>query len=141
MYKMELIGNLTQDPVMNEVEINGTTNKVCSFTVAANEGSGDRKRTIFARVSTWNKMAENCGMWLKKGREIMVVGEPKFSVYNANDGTTRINIDLRASEIYFLGTNNSNNQQQSAEPATAPAYDAPASSNDFQVVEANELPF
>lgn len=138
MYKMELIGNLTQDPVINEVETNGMTNKVCSFTVAANEGAGDRKRTIFARVSTWNKMAENCHAWLKKGREVMVVGEPKFSTYNANDGTTRINIDIRANEIYFLGTGT---QQQPTEPATAPAYDTPASSNDFQVVEANELPF
>ena len=144
MYEMTLIGNLTQDPVVNQVEANGTVQQVCSFTIGANEGVGDRKRTIFVRVSVWNKMAENCANYLRKGREVYVHGEPRFGVYNANDGSTRINIDLRADNVKFLGMNAqqpvASQPSAPAAPETAPTYSAPEN-NGFTPIETNELPF
>ena len=50
MNKMTLIGNLTKDPETHLVNgVNGEA-KVTNFTVAANDGYGDHKQTIFVRI-------------------------------------------------------------------------------------------
>ena len=78
MNKLMIIGNLTRDPEVRSVQ-GGYT--VCDFTVAVNntrrnqnQAEGQNDATFF-RVTTWNKLAENCSQFLKKGRKVCVVGQ------------------------------------------------------------------
>ena len=59
MQNLEIIGNLTADPELREVD----GKAVCNFTVACDTFLGEtRKRTDYFRVTAWRKLAESCGM-------------------------------------------------------------------------------
>ena len=77
---------------------------MCSFTVAVNrrnakEGQPDAD---FFRVSAWRLLGENCGKFLAKGRKVAVVGPVSVSTYQANDGSTRAQMEVTADDVEFL---------------------------------------
>jgi single-strand DNA-binding protein len=47
---------------------------VAQFSVAVNDGWGDNKKTIWYRVTAWEKTAENCNQYLGKGSRVLVEG-------------------------------------------------------------------
>jgi single-strand DNA-binding protein len=100
-----IIGNLGKDPEMRYTP-DGTP--VTDFTVAVNrvrtksDGTKDEQVTWF-KVTCWRKLAETTNQFLKKGRQVMVVGEVKASAYLAQDGQPRASLELTANEVKFLG--------------------------------------
>ena len=108
MYKLEVIGNLTADPILNEREyIDKTTGevihtKVCNFTVAADEGFGARKQTQFFRVNAWRGLGESCAKWLKKGRGVYVSGPISLNNYVDKNNNMRTVMEVRADAVLFL---------------------------------------
>ena len=144
MNKLTIIGNLTRDPEMRQV---GDTN-VCSFTVAVNRRgrqntANGQPEADFFRVSAWDRTGENCATYLAKGRKVCVMGSVSARTYQANDGTTRVSLEVRADEVEFLssrmddGAPAYNNAAPSAAVAPAPT----AQNNGFTAVETDELPF
>lgn len=102
MNKIILIGNLTKDPE-KRATANGDT--VCSFTIAVNRRFAQKdgaKITDFFRVNAWRQMGESCSRYLAKGRKVAVIGELQARTYEANDGSTRISLDVSADEVEFL---------------------------------------
>ena len=118
MNKIIIIGNLTGDPAIRTTR-DGIS--VCDFTVAVN---GHRKEdpAQFFRVSAWRQMAENCHKYLTKGRKVCVTGVVSAHTYQGNDGTTRVSLDIQASEVEFLSPASGDSQQQSASEPQQPAY-------------------
>lgn len=110
MIKLICCGNLTADPVLNEREwTNPTTGeiiktKVCNFSIAANEGFGDRQVTTYFRVSAWRGLGETCKKYLTKGRAVLISGPVKLNNYVDKTGTIRSGMEIRADEIQFLGS-------------------------------------
>ncbi len=81
MYKMELIGNLTKDPEIRTVNgINGEA-RVTNFTVAANDGFGEHKQTLFVRMTAWNGFGEMCAKYLWKGSKVFAAGPVTVNAY------------------------------------------------------------
>ena len=111
MIKCIICGNVTADPVLNEREYTNPTTgeivktKVCNFSVAANEGYGDRRTTTYFRVSVWRGLAETCAKYLTKGRAVLVTGPVKMNNYIDKTGTIRSGMEIRAEDIQFLGAN------------------------------------
>jgi len=76
------------------------------------DNQGERiKKTIWVRVSTWGKQAENCNEYLSKGRRVLVEGrlvvDPETGgprVYQRQDGTHGASFEVRARNVKFLGT-------------------------------------
>jgi single-strand DNA-binding protein len=70
-----LEGMLTGNPVMGYTK-KGTA--VCSFTLKSErlflKGEETTKETLLVEVQVIGKLAEVCGEYLKKGREVRVVG-------------------------------------------------------------------
>lgn len=150
MNKLTIIGNLTRDPVLRKV---GADISVCDFTVAVNrsrrgQNANAQPEADFFRVTVWRERAEIAAKYLAKGRKVCVVGPVSVSTYQANDGTTRANLEVTAEDFEFLtsraeaeamGSGNSNSYAAPASPA-APA--APMAQNSgFTNVETDELPF
>ena len=141
MNKLTIIGNLTRDP-----ELRTTPNgySVCDFTVAVNRrvsrnNAGAQPEADFFRVSAWRQLGENCQRFLAKGRKVCVVGPVSARTYQANDGTTRVSLEVMAEDVEFLS---SRNDDQAGGYAPAPAAPAPmAQSSGFTAVETDELPF
>ena len=139
MNKLTIIGNLTRDP---ELRTTSQGVNVCTFTVAVNrrnakEGQPDAD---FFRVSAWRMLGENCNKFLTKGRKVCVVGPVSARTYQANDGTTRVSLEVMAEDVEFLSPRGEADAMGGyAAPAAAPAADAQPAG--FTSVETDELPF
>jgi single-strand DNA-binding protein len=131
MNKIVLIGNLTADPVLRATP-NGTS--VCNFTLAVNRrfpGADGQKVTDFFRINTWRQLAESCNKYLSKGKKVAIVGELQARTYEANDGTTRMSLDVSADEVEFL----------SAKDEEKPRQMTPADPEKFDDISSDDLPF
>ena len=140
MNKLTIIGNLTRDP---ESRTTASGSTVCSFTVAVNRRrssqNSNQPDADFFRVSAWNQLGENCQRYLAKGRKVFVSGPLTARTYQANDGTTRVSLEVQADDVEFLS---SRNDDQAGGYAPAPTAPAPMAQNSgFTAVETDELPF
>lgn len=140
MNKLTIIGNLTRDPELRTV---GSGISVCDFTVAVNrrnrsQNNGGQPETDFFRCSAWRQLGENCAKYLAKGRKVCVVGPVTARTYQANDGTTRVSLEVTADDVEFLS---SRSDDQVAGSYNAPAPSVTAQNSGFTAVETDELPF
>lgn len=121
MIKLQVIGNLGKDCVVNTV--NGKT--VMNFTVAHTErykdGTGtQREKTIWVECAYWSDRT-GVAPYLKKGTQVYVEGTPDVRTYQTQDGKTGASLTLRVMNIQLLGS-----RAAEAGSAPSPAYSAPA---------------
>lgn len=101
-----VVGNLGRDPEMRYLQ---SGRGVCSFSVAVTErwtdrGSNEkREKTTWYNVSAWGPLAETCNTYLKKGRQVMVIGTVDARGYTNNNGEPAASLDLTARDVRFLG--------------------------------------
>ena len=137
MNKLTIIGNLTRDP---ELRSTAEGISVCSFTVAVNKRKkkGNNDEATFFKVVAWRGLGENCAKFLSKGKKVCAVGEVDLKTYQANDGTTRANMEVTAEDIEFL----SGKDQRGDADDSGMTYTPPADQKGgFTAVETDELPF
>jgi single-strand DNA-binding protein len=132
--KLTITGNLTADP---QSHTTSEGKEVCNFTVAVNRRKKvpNQPEADFFRVAVWGAKAGPCQKYLAKGKKVAVVGPVSVSTYEANDGTTRANMEVFAEEVEFLSSAGGNT---SGQDATTPPDDQQAG---FTAVESDELPF
>lgn len=100
MNRLTIIGNLTRTP---EARATADGNTVTVFTVAVNRGDRNgHPMADYVRVSAWNKLGENCGRYLDKGKKVCVTGPVRASAYLGQDGTPRASLEMTAREVEFL---------------------------------------
>lgn len=152
MNKMIIIGHLTANPIVREVAGANGVQKVCNFNVAVNMRRNGQEVTQYYSVAAWNQLGEPCQRYLAKGSQVYVEGSLTPQLYRANDGTTRVNLNIYANFVEFLSPSASKNgtQPANAAPAAQPAnavtpnygVGQPADPNaGFTPVETDELPF
>jgi single-strand DNA-binding protein len=134
MIKLQVIGNLGKDALVNNV--NGKN--VINFTVAHTERFKDAQGNLKDKT-TW----VDCAYWtdrtavapyLKKGTQVYVEGQPDVRTYTTQDGRQGATLSLRVLSVQLLGSKSNDGgsndgaggSYQSA-PA-APAYSQPATS-------------
>ena len=143
MNKLTIIGNLTRDP---ELRTTPNGDSVCSFTVAVNrrvrrDAQNAQPEADFFRVSAWRQLGENCAKFLSKGRKVAVVGAVSARIYQGNDGTSRVSLEVNADDVEFLS---SRGEGEAAGSYSRPAPEAPSTEPQaagFTAVETDELPF
>lgn len=102
--RVEIIGRLGADPETRYTQ-NGMT--VTAFKVATSKSWKDKQgqrqeRTEWHNVTAFNKLAEICGEYLRKGSLVFVTGELQTDKWE-KDGVTRYTTKLIASEMKMLG--------------------------------------
>ncbi|TMI71054.1 MAG: single-stranded DNA-binding protein [Bacteroidetes bacterium] len=127
MIKMQIIGNLGKDCVVNTV--NGKN--VINFTVAHTEKYKDsqgnqQEKTTWVDCAYWVDRTA-VAQYLTKGKQVYVEGQPEARSFQRNDGTPGASLSLRVREIQLLGGrgentgtpsyNNSYSNTASASPA------------------------
>lgn len=102
MYQQTIIiGNLGKDP---EIRYTAQGKAVTEFSVAVNRKGRDGDETTWFRVSCWGQLAETTNQYLKKGRQVMVIGDQlKASAWVGSDGEARATLELTARDVRFLG--------------------------------------
>ena len=98
--------------------------------VANNIGYGDKRQTLWVRVTLFGKQAEgSLKEYLKKGTQVFVSGELSLNEYRANDGTMKTSLQMVANVLDLIGKKNDASQtgqeSYSALASRAPNY-APA---------------
>lgn len=95
-------GNLVRDPELSYTP-NGTA--VCKFSVASNrsfkQGEGYVKEVSFFDVTTWTRLAEVCGEYLKKGRGVRIVGRLKQERWTDSEGKSHQRVLIVAEHVEF----------------------------------------
>ncbi len=142
MNKLTIIGNLTRDP---ELRTTSSGTAVCSFTVAVNrrKHADGQQEADFFRVSAWRQLGENCQRYLAKGRKVAVVGPVTVNTYQANDGSTRAQLEVTADDVEFLSSRSEEGSAYNAPYQAAPAPQAPSVPDmaGYQEVDGDDLPF
>ncbi|MBS1958516.1 MAG: single-stranded DNA-binding protein [Bdellovibrionales bacterium] len=105
--KVILIGNLGQNP---EVRYSPSGQAVCNLSIATNEAWTDKngqkqEKTEWHRAVVFSKLAELCGQYLQKGRQIYLEGKLQTRQWQDKDGQTRYTTEVVAQTIQFLGGN------------------------------------
>lgn len=135
MNKLTIIGNLTRDPELRTVS-SGIS--VCDFTVAVSRKKGSDE-TDFFRVTVWRQLGEICAKYLAKGRKVCVVGPVSARTYQANNGETRVSLEVTAEDVEFLSTRNEQYSQEQAYQQQERA--AIQRESQFTAVNCEDLPF
>lgn len=100
MNNVTLIGNLTKDPEVNY----SNDNAICKFTIAVNKpNKGEEKQADFIRIVTFGRLAERCGQFLAKGRQVGITGHINTGSYKGKDGQTVYTTDVVGDRVDFLG--------------------------------------
>lgn len=101
--KVFLIGRLVQD-IEFKVVPSGTP--IAIINLATNRTYKDRNginrtETEFHRVIAWDKLAELCRDYLKRGQLIFVEGRIHYRTWLSADGSKRITTEIIAENIVF----------------------------------------
>ncbi len=101
-----LIGHLGNDP---EVRTTTSGQTVTNFTLATNENFKDsggnlQERTEWHRIIAWGKLAEICGQYLKKGRQVYVEGRLQTRSWDdPKSGDKKYATEIVCSDMQMLG--------------------------------------
>ena len=104
--KVYLMGNLTRDPELRRLA-NGTA--VTDLGLALNRSftgkDGERRDEVtYIDVTVWNRQAETCAEYLKKGRPVHVEGYLKMDQWDdKTTGEKRSKLKVEAERVQFLG--------------------------------------
>jgi single-strand DNA-binding protein len=102
MNHIVLIGRLTRDPELRYTP-NGVA--VTNFDLAVDRptlNQAGEREADFIRIIAWQKQAELCANYLKKGRLVAVEGRLQIRSYEAQDGQKRRVAEVVANQVQFL---------------------------------------
>lgn len=102
--KVMLIGNLGRDPEMKYTQ-QGTPITTFSVAVSRNRKSPDGQmidETEWFRIVAWEKLAETCNEYLRKGSKVYIEGRLQTREYQTQEGQPRQSVEVVANEMLIL---------------------------------------
>ncbi len=114
MQKFICIGNLTKD-----IEIRETPNgkKVAELNIAVKRPYSEE--TDFFTAVAWEKKAELCAEYLKKGNKVGITGFLYNEKYEDKNGVKRITTKIRVDEVEFLTPKQKDEERQESKEKEA----------------------
>jgi len=106
--KVILVGNLGKDP---ELRYTASGAAVATFSLATSERYKDRdgnsqEKTEWHNIVAWRQLAEICGKYLNKGRQVYIEGRIQTRSYDDRDGNKRYITEIVADQMQMLGRGN-----------------------------------
>lgn len=104
--KVQFIGYLGRDVELRYLPSGAA---IANFSVASTEkwkdkGSGEmQERTEWLRCNAFDRLAEICGEWLKKGSLVYVEGNLQTRKWTDKDGIEKYSTECRLSQMKMLG--------------------------------------
>lgn len=104
MNKVIISGNLTKDPEVRYTQ-NGKAMAKMGIAVRrayrSKTADNNQQDTDFFNLTAWEKTAEFCGNYLKKGSRVIVEGRLQTYNYESKDGAKRSGVDIQVENIEF----------------------------------------
>ncbi|PLX75822.1 MAG: single-stranded DNA-binding protein [Desulfuromonas sp.] len=106
--KVILVGNLGKDP---ELRYTSSGTAVVTFSLATSERFKDRngeqqEKTEWHNIVAWRNLAEICGKYLHKGKQVYLEGKIQTRSYDDRDGNKRYITEIVADQMQMLGSKN-----------------------------------
>ncbi|SHJ30608.1 single-strand binding protein [Malonomonas rubra DSM 5091] len=102
--KVILVGNLGKDP---ELRYTPSGAAVATFSLATTNPFKDRegnKQTEWHNIVAWRQLAEVCGKYLHKGKQVYIEGRIQTRSYDDRDGNKRYITEIVAEQMQMLGS-------------------------------------
>ena len=103
--KVIVVGRLGAEPELKTIS---SGNNVCRLSVATSENWTDKngqkqERTEWHRVVVWGKLADLCGKYLAKGRQVYLEGRLQTRSWEDQQGQKKYTTEVVANVVQFLG--------------------------------------
>ena len=103
--KVILVGNLGKDP---ELRYTPAGVAVATFSLATSERYKDtsgeqQEKTEWHNIVAWRQLAEICGKYLHKGKQVYIEGKIQTRCYDDRDGNKRYMTEIVADQMQMLG--------------------------------------
>lgn len=119
MNKVIISGNITKDIDLRKTQTNKSYVK---FSVANNEGYGDKKITTFINCTAWEKTADIIAEHCSKGSKVLIEGSWRTNAYE-KDNKTFVDTYVSVNSIEFLKQAETNPKQNiEIKPEELPFY-------------------
>jgi single-strand DNA-binding protein len=150
MIKLQVIGNLGKDCMVNLVNGKNVINFSVAHTEKYKDSSGVQKeKTTWVECAYWTDRT-GIAPYLKKGQQVFAEGVPEIRTFTRNDGTSGASLSLRVQYVQLVGRlDGAGENQYSGQQANTNA--APASHSYMPATEpmgspadagvADDLPF
>jgi single-strand DNA-binding protein len=153
--KVILVGNLGRDPEMRYLP---SGSAVASLAIATTDKYKDKsgqmvEATEWHRVSFFDRTAEVCGQYLKKGSQVYIEGSLKTRKYTDKDGVEKYATEIRGDRMQMLGSKGGGGMAdmddggydqspppQRSQPSKAPAAAQRPASSGFDDMD-DDIPF
>jgi single-strand DNA-binding protein len=140
--KAILVGNLGKDP---ELRYTPSGTAVCTFTLATSERFKNKQgeqqdRTEWHNIVVWAGLAEICGKYLTKGKQVYIEGRIQNRSYDDRDGNKRYISEVVASEMQMLSRSGDQGGGGGSRPTTPPEEPS-ASSQEPPFNPDDDIPF
>ena len=145
--KAILVGNLGKDP---ELRYTANGQAVATFSLATtekfkNKGGEQQERTEWHNIVAWGPLAEICGKYLTKGKQIYCEGRIQSRSYDDRDGNKRYITEIVISDMQMLGGRPGDEGSASSRPArtggSLPAKDPVSVPDDAPYNTDDDIPF
>lgn len=151
--KVMIIGRLTRDP---EVRTIPSGQSVATFSVATSrtwkDQSGQQQsQTEYHNVVAWRRLAEICGQYLKKGRQVYIEGHLQTRSWEDQAGVKKYRTEIVTDNMIMLGSGQGQGgagaaPAAAAVPAAASGQDnavppPPTPSDAEETISVEDIPF
>lgn len=146
--KVILLGRLGNNP---EIRYTPNGQAVANFNIATSESWNDKsgnkqERTEWHRIVVWAKLAELCGQYLSKGRQVFIEGRLQTRQWDDKDGNKRYTTEVVATSVQFLGAGagagaGATNQYAANEPMQQPMGSGGAPEMADPAFNEDDIPF
>ena len=120
--KAILVGRLGKDPDVRTTP-NGKT--VCKFSLATDSGFGDKRTTDWHNVVCFDRQAEFCRNYMRKGSLVYVEGRISTRQYE-KDGIKQYITEILANTVQSLSTRGDSGNTGAAGNFDVSVYDSPS---------------
>ena len=104
MIKMQVIGHLGKDALVNNVNGRSVINFSVAHTEKYNDASGSPiEKTIWVECAYWTEKTA-VAPYLRKGTQVHVDGGPDVRTYTTNDGRNGATLSCKVTNIQLLGS-------------------------------------
>lgn len=117
MNKVQLHGFTGKDPEIRTLE---SGKKIAKFSFATSESYKDLKgerctHTEWHSIIIWDKLAELCEKYIKKGSELILEGKISYRDYTDKEGVKKYFTEIICNSIEFCGSSKKENKPSNNE--------------------------
>lgn len=146
MIKLQVIGNLGKDALVNNVNGKNVINFTVAHTERFKDAQGNQKdKTVWVDCAYWTDRTA-VAPYLKKGTQVFVEGQPDVRTYTTQDGRQGATLTVRVLSVQLLGSRPEGGSEggggyQSSQPsyASQPPASSPSAGEITEPVD--DLPF